>query len=147
VRIYTIGHSNHTWDTFASLLKVQQIEVLVDVRSKPVSRGARSANKRTLPALCEAEGLRYAFIGDSLGGKPGDPFAYDASGNPDYAKIAARPIFGDGIQELVSLAEEATTAIMCAEEDPSNCHRSLLIGPALEPLGVEMRHIRRDDSV
>ena len=69
MRIYTIGHSNHTWACFA--------------------------NKRTLPALCEAAGLRYAFIGDSLGGKPGDPFACDASGNPDYAKIAARPIFGN----------------------------------------------------
>ena len=147
MHIYTIGHSNHTWDTFASLLKAHEIEILVDIRSKPVSRWARFANKRTLPALCEGEGIRYVFMGDSLGGKPSDPSCYDAVGNPDYAKIAARSVFGEGILELRSLAEGDTTATMCAEEDPSNCHRSLLIGPALEPFGVEMRDIRRDDSI
>ena len=44
--IFTIGHSNHTWDSFAPLLKQHRIQVLVDVRTNPASRFASFANKR-----------------------------------------------------------------------------------------------------
>ena len=146
MQIYTIGHSNYTWDAFVELLRGHQIKVLVDVRSRPVSRWARFANKRVLPSLCEGEGIRHAFMGDTLGGKPDDPTYYDAGGKPDYGLMASRQGFQDGIKALIEIAGDARTVIMCAEEDPTNCHRSLLIGPALEHHGVELRHIRKDGS-
>ena len=146
MQVYTIGHSNHTWDTFVELLRAHEVKALVDVRSKPVSRWARFANKRTLASLCESEGIQHAFMGDTLGGKPDDPAYYDAEGKPEYAKIAAKEAFRGGIKALVEIARQARTAIMCAEEDPVNCHRSLLVRPALERHGVEMRHIRKDGS-
>ena len=83
-------------------------------------------------------------MGDTLGGKPDDPAYYDTEGKPDYGRMAAQEAFREGIKALAEIAGQARTAIMCAEEDPVNCHRTLLIRPALERHGVEMRHIRKD---
>ena len=147
MRIYTIGHSNHSWEEFEALLKGRQIRVLVDVRSKPASRWAPFANKRTLSALLERAGIGYVYMGDSLGGKLADPARYDSSGNPNYRSIRATKLFRQGVSELIKLAEDSTVAIMCAEENPSKCHRRLLLGPALENRGVTMLHIRKDGTV
>ena len=145
--IFTIGHSNHTWEAFAALLRQHGIQVLVDTRSNPQSRWAPFASAGTLPSLLEGEGIRYVFMGNSLGGKPADPSAYDANGKPDYRKMRATDEFQRGIGELLDLAEGAALALMCAEEDPGKCHRRLLIGPALEQRGVALIHIREDGSV
>lgn len=87
--------------------------------------------------------MRYVFLGDALGGgKPSDPSFYDPKGKPDYRKIRSSPVFQKGLQEVQELAEDRYVALMCAEEDPSKCHRRLLIGPALEAVGVKLLHIR-----
>lgn len=145
--IYTIGHSNHDWEAFHSLLKEHEIERLVDVRSRPVSRHAPFANKRRLPALCEEAGIDYVFLGEKLGARPLNKEMYDRGGKPDYGKIGSTPQYAEGIDELLLLSESLTTAIMCAEEDPSSCHRTVLIGPRLSERGVELRHVRKNGSV
>ena len=145
--IYTVGHSSHTWERFAPLLRQHGIQVLVGVRSNPVSRFAPFANSRRLPPLLDQEGVRHVAMGGSLGGKPSDRSLYDKSGAPDYGKIASTKAFRDGIEELLRLAEGSVVALMCAEEDPVRCHRQLLIGPALAESGVSLRHIRSDGSV
>ena len=145
--IFTIGHSNHTWDDFARLLQQHGIDTLIDVRSRPVSRFALFANGPTLPRLLEDEGKRYVFMGDSLGGKPSDRSCYDDAGKPDYDEIRSRDFFKTGIDELTALAETTTLALMCAEEDPGKCHRRLLIGPTLAEMGVRLSHIRADGSL
>ena len=145
--IYTIGHSNHTWEKFSTLLKQHGIGALVDVRSKPVSRWAAFANRRSLPGLLEEEGIQHVYMGELLGGKPSDPSCYDEKGILDYNKIRSTPYFRAGIVELLELARGARVVLMCAEEDPTKCHRTLLIAPALEERGVNALHIRKDGSV
>ena len=146
MRMYTIGHSNHTWERFLALLREHNIELLVDVRSRPASRWARFANKRVLPQLLDEAEIAHSYLGDAIGGKPADPALYDESGQPDYAKIADDGDFQRGIAGLLALADGLQTAIMCAEEDLATCHRSLLIGPALREGGVALCHIRKRDS-
>lgn len=144
--IFTVGHSNHAWEPFAALLKRYEVQVVVDVRSRPSSRHALFANRRRLPTLLDGEGMRHVYLGDSLGGKPLDPSLYDQDGRPDYAKIRSKRFFKDGLHTLLSLTGESTVALMCAEEEPRECHRSLLIGPALAEIGMELRHIRKDGT-
>ena len=57
MKIFTIGHSNHKWETFRDLLKQHEIKLLIDTRSKPVSTYAPFSNIRTLPNLLEDEGI------------------------------------------------------------------------------------------
>ena len=145
--IYTIGHSNHSWETFLPLLKMHGIELLVDVRSRPVSRFAPFANKGRYPRLLADENIEYRFMGDSLGGKPDDPSLCGEDGKPEYGKMTRDDGFIAGISELISVARATKTAIMCSEEDPAGCHRLLLIAPALAALGVEALHIRKSAAL
>ena len=145
--IYTIGHSIHDWETFLGLLNMHGVDVVVDARSAPVSRRAAFANKRTMPALLKQEDLAYVYLGDALGGKPSDGDLYGEDGKPDYRKMRALESFQAGIDTVFELSERQTVALMCSEEDPSKCHRHLLIEPAMLQRGVGLMHIRRDGSV
>ena len=145
--IYTIGHSNHNWEAFAELLRQNDIELLVDTRSKPVSRFAPFANARIMPALLEEIGIDYEFMGGVLGGKPPDSKFYDARGKPDYRKMRELDEFQEAVSQLASMSSRRQTAILCSEEDPSQCHRLLLLGPTLEENGCELLHIRGDGRV
>ena len=142
--IYTIGHSNHTWESFAPLLADNEIELLVDVRTKPVSKYAPFANHRILSDLLEGAGIDYEFMGGPLGGKPDNPAMYDSRGKPDYHKMRALDEFQEAISQLAGMASRRNTAILCSEEDPSQCHRLLMLGPALEEEGCRLLHIRGD---
>ena len=146
MEIFTIGHSNHTWEAFVALLKLHGIQVLVDIRTNPVSKYAAFANKKTLSALLAKDGVEYVYLGNSLGGMPADRSCYDAKGRPDYRAIRSMAFFQQGLDELLSLARDSRVAIMCAEEDPSQCHRRLLVGPALEQREATLLHIRADGS-
>ena len=147
MNIFTIGHSNHNWEDFAELLRHNDIELLVDTRSKPVSRFAPFANARNMPALLEVVGIDYEFMGGVLGGKPADSRFYDAKGKPDYRKMRELDEFHEAIGQLASMASRRQTAILCSEEDPSQCHRLLLLGPMLEENDCELLHIRGDGRV
>ncbi len=145
--IYTIGHSNHSWETFSELLTQNEIELVVDTRSRPVSRFAPFANIRTLPMLLEEVGIDYDFMGGALGGKPADGAFYDAKGKPNYHKMRGLDEFQEAVSQLASIASRRQTAILCSEEDPSQCHRLLLLGPSLEENGCELMHIRADGEI
>ncbi len=145
--IYTIGHSNHNWETFSPLLIDNEIELLVDVRSRPVSRFARFSNRRTFPGLLESMGIDYEFMGRPLGGRPEDPSMYDPEGKPDYGKMSTIAEFQIAIDELVSVASQSRTVVLCSEGDPKLCHRRLLLGPPLQAAGLKLLHIMRDGGV
>ena len=145
--IFTIGHSNHTWESFAPLLADNQIELLVDTRTRPVSRYAPFANHRTLPDLLEGVGIDDEFMGGPLGGKPHNPAMYDSAGKPDYHKMRTLDEFQEAISQLAGMASRRATSILCSEEDPSQCHRLLLLGPALEEESCRLLHIRGDGKV
>ena len=147
MHIYTIGHSNHSWETFSELLTQNGIDLVVDTRSKPVSRFAPFANIRTLPGLLEDAGIDYEFMGGALGGKPADKRFYDAKGKPVYRIMRELDEFQEAIGQLASMASRRQTAVLCSEEDPSQCHRLLLLGPALEESDCELLHIRGDGRV
>ena len=102
--IFTIAHSNHTWESFSPLLADNGIELLVDTRTSPVSRYAPFANHRTLPDLLEAVGIDYEFMGGPLGGKPQNPAMYDSAGKPDYHKMRALDEFQEAISHSTHLS-------------------------------------------
>ena len=145
--IYTIGHSNHTWETFSPLLIGNEIELLVDVRSRPVSRFAPFSNRSKFPGLLESIGIDYEFMGGPLGGRPTDATMYDCNGKPNYRKMGSSHEFQDAIDHLLGMASRRRTVILCSEGDPAQCHRRLLLGPPLEEVGCKLIHITRDGDV
>lgn len=141
--IFTIGHSDHELSRFVRLLREHDVRCLVDVRSQPYSRRVPQFNRETLDAALEAGGIRYLFLGDELGGRPQGSEYYDDEGHVLYRQRADAPEFRAGLQTLMEVSP-GRAAIMCSEENPENCHRQLLVGAALEQMGVSVRHIRGD---
>jgi len=140
--VFTIGHSNHPIRTFLELLERYQIEVLVDVRTNPFSRFSRQFSHEPLKASILNAGLKYLHLGKELGGKPKEPEFYDAQGHVDYERIARSARFSEGIERLVSGCRKYRVAIMCAEENPSECHRRRLLCPVLAQHEIAVKHIR-----
>jgi uncharacterized protein (DUF488 family) len=143
-RVFTIGHSNLEWAEFLQRLRDFQVQLLVDVRSRPRSfRYPQFGQPEFESALREA-GVAYLCLGDELGGRPDDPKAYRADGLVDYRARRKSAAFAAGIERVLEEAGRRVVALLCAEEDPIECHRFLMIGPELMAAGVEPAHIRRE---
>lgn len=139
----SIGYGNRPWSEFADRLGRHDVRFLIDVRSQPRSRQPEF-NADMLESLLSKVGIRYVFMGDTLGGKPDDPSCY-IDGKIDYARCEQRPAFRAGLDRLrVAIAGGHRVALMCSELDPERCHRSKLIGQALAKDGIELTHIDRD---
>ncbi len=146
-RIFTIGHSNHSMDTFLGLLKKHQIEVLIDTRSHPNSRHVPHFATDILKAAASEAGLKYLFLGKELGGRPEGSQFYDSEGRVLYWRRASSADFKEGIRSLEDELQKHRVAILCSEEDPSCCHRRLLVGYVLTRHGIILEHIRGDGRV
>ena len=148
VVVYTIGHSNHPPEKLGKLLIDNRIEVLADVRSQPGSRRAPHANPRGLQKLLADTGIDYLWVGAALGGRPMEPSCYDPqTGKPDFGAIQQKDFFRQGLSSLLAEGSRRRVCIMCAEEDPRRCHRTLLVGEALKAAGVGLTHIRGNGEV
>jgi uncharacterized protein (DUF488 family) len=145
--IYTIGHSNQSVESFLKILLENKIQVLVDVRSVPRSKFANQFDSPVLKKSITEAGIRYLFFGREIGGRPDNPCFYDAEGYVLYNLIAQSPDFAKTIDRLIKGVIKYRIAIMCSEEDPTECHRRLLIGRVLSVHGIKELHIRADGKV
>jgi len=144
--IFTIGHSNHSLARFLELLRGSKIDTLIDVRSQPVSRWVPHFNRAALERALADNSIGYIFKGRELGGRPQDP-RLRRQGKPDYPAMTKEAAFRDGLDRVIELGKEARVALMCAERDPLNCHRFMLIGRELKARGLSVRHILADGSL
>lgn len=145
ITIYTIGHSDHTMEAFLSLLQQHSIALIADVRSQPYSQWVPQFNRENLMRDLQAAGIRYAFLGDKLGGRPKDRRLYDrGQEHPNYERVASTSGYQAGIEQLLQLAATERVAILCSEGDYHHCHRGKLITPTLLARGVRVLHIAPD---
>lgn len=142
--VYTVGHSNIPQERFIALLQHHGLQSLVDVRSAPYSRYVPHFNRAELEDAVERLGIRYLYLGEELGGRPPTDDYYDAESHVLYGRVAVARYFLDGLEKLKDEAGVYKAAIMCSEEDPTNCHRHLLIARVLDSQGVRVLHIRGD---
>ena len=133
--IKTIGHSTHPIERFVDLLKNGGVELLVDVRSMPWSRRHPQFGKERLAKSLEAAGLSYAWEGAALGGKGGS-----------YNTVAARPAFSEALDRLIDRSNGTTVCLMCAEKEPLDCHRTVLVSRRLAERDVAVEHLLADGS-
>lgn len=144
--VYTVGHSTHSLQKFLELLKAHGITALADVRSHPFSRYNPQFNREAVSAALKAADIAYVFVGKELGARSDDPTCYE-HGRVRYGHLASTPEFKAGIDRLLKGAQQYRIALMCAEKEPLDCHRTLLVGRALEREGAAIKHILADGRV
>ena len=140
MRVWTIGHSNHAWANFVSILRVHGISALVDVRSYARSKFPQF-NENTMRERLVAMGIEYFHLGEKLGGRPAD------CETPDYEATARSVAFSAGLDRVEHIAKQQRLVLMCSEHDPLTCHRSLLVGRRLAERGANVEHILRDGTI
>ena len=142
--VWTIGHSTRPIGDFLALLARERIERLVDVRAFPGSRRYPQYNQEALARTLKAAGIEYLHR-PALGGRrrppKGDPpSAWRNAGFRGYAAYMRTPQFHAALDDLIALAAERRTVIMCSEAVPWRCHRTL-IADALTARGIDVEHI------
>jgi uncharacterized protein (DUF488 family) len=142
--IWTIGHSTRSAEEFFELLAGSGIEIIADVRRFPGSRRYPQFGREALAAAAEAHAMDYRWL-PSLGGRrkasPGSPnTAWRNASFRGYADYMSGPEFAAGLSQLLEIAHEGNTAIMCSEGVWWRCHRSM-IADALRVRGIEVVHI------
>jgi uncharacterized protein (DUF488 family) len=145
--LFTIGHSNVALEDLLGLLRQHDVEAVADVRSVPWSRYVPHFSAKALGAALAGRGIDYVPLGRELGGRPAGGEFYDEQGHVLYARLAASPAFQTGLDQVVAAARTSRIALLCSEEDPSRCHRHLLIGRVLRERGVAVSHIRGDGRI
>lgn len=146
MKIFTIGHSNHTIETFIELLHQHQVTALADVRSSPYSRRFPQFNQSALKTALKTVNIAYVPLGDNLGARPRDRNCY-INGMARYDLIAATEAFKVGLNRLIQGSEKYQISLMCAEQDPIVCHRAILICPHLKNAGLEIYHIHKNGDL
>src|SRR5947209_20240736 len=103
--IYTIGYGARSIVALIELLRRYEIEFLVDVRSQPYSSIKPEFSKAALEGRLQQGGIRYVFMGDSLGGRPSDKSCY-SNDKVDYELVRAKPFYLDGMKRLRSALDQ-----------------------------------------
>jgi len=144
--LYTIGHSNHAIEKFIGLLRQHGIKTLCDVRTHPFSRFSPQHSQKLLKASMADAGIDYIFLGKELGGRSNNPACY-RDGVVQYELLAEQPCFTEGIKNLMQEMGHHCTTVMCAERDPIQCHRALLVAQSIFESGTPVNHIHPDGSL
>lgn len=144
--VFTIGHSTHSIEKFIALLSMHGIEAVADVRSSPFSKFNPQFNRENLQISLKASGIRYVFLGKELGARSEDPTCYVAD-KVQYDRLAKNPLFQSGLDRVIEGANSYRIALMCAEKDPLDCHRTILVARELLKRGMTITHILEDGSL
>jgi uncharacterized protein (DUF488 family) len=144
--LFSIGHSNIPAERFVALLREAGVDTIADVRSTPFSRRFPWFSGKNLAATLAQHGMTFLAYGDALGGRPRDAGLY-RDGVADYEAMAQQPEFQIGLDRLLADAVRARVCLMCAEREPLDCHRCLLVARSLAERGLTIGHILHDGTV
>jgi uncharacterized protein (DUF488 family) len=144
--LLSIGHSSIPAERFVAMLRSAGVNAIADVRSTPASRRFPWFSSKNLERSLQGDGILYMPFGETLGGRPRDPTLY-RDGVADYEKMARQPEFRAGLDRLLAAVNERRVCLMCAEREPLDCHRCLLVSRALAERGCAVGHILHNGNV
>ena len=145
MKLYTIGHSNHTQEEFLNLLVTHDINVVVDVRSVPASNHNPQFNQELISFFLHEHHIDYQFLGRELGARRMDSINED--GQVDFDQAIHTSLFHQGIEKVLQLLSDKRVVLMCSEANPLECHRFALVTRYFHNQGIEILHILKDASL
>ena len=146
INLLSIGHSNLPAERLVQMLQNAGVSAVADVRSVPASRFCPWFSREPLAARLARGGIAYAFHGGALGGRPRDQGLY-CDGVADYEAMAMQADYRAGLDQLIEVAKNATVCMLCAEREPLDCHRCLLLARSLREHGLNVGHILHNGMI
>ena len=128
--IFSVGHSNRSFDEFLAILEARGIDRILDVRRYPASRKWPHFDAANLERALGEAGIAYTSLPE-LGGRrkprPDSPHrAWREQSFRGYADYMDTPEFAEGLARVLAAGREGEPALLCAEAVPWRCHRSLI---------------------
>jgi len=146
--IYTVGHSTHQLNFFLELLKIVEINCIVDIRSVPASTHNPQYNQDTFKNFLNNNNVVYLHFAKEFGARQTDCNLLDNEGKLDFAKFRKTEPFNQGIERIrQGISKGFRIALMCSESEPLDCHRFSMVSIGLENGGFEVKHILKDKSI
>jgi uncharacterized protein (DUF488 family) len=145
-RLFTIGHSNHPLERFLDLLDLHHITAVADVRSSPYSRHNPQFNREPLQQSLKRAGVTYVYLGAELGARCAGP-ACVQDGKVRFSLVARTWNFQHGLDKVRTIMNTHNLVLMCAEKDPLQCHRTMLVCRNLRKETFSIEHILTDGSI
>lgn len=144
-RIYTIGHSNGSLEEFYELLRLSDINCIIDVRSVPASSYSPQFNKEPLSVFLKAHNVLYLHFGEEFGARRTDSIV---DGQVNFEKAVTTVKFQKGYERVLNGLDQGwNIAIMCSEANPVSCHRFSMISRCFYDNGVDVQHILHSKEV
>lgn len=144
--LLTIGHSTHLIERFVQLLTGVGATAVADVRSSPYSRFSPHFSRNALRCSLSEAGIAYTFLGKELGARSPDS-AYYRNGKVQYDLLAKSDAFAEGIRRVTEGTKRYRIALMCAEKDPIECHRALLVARVFVQRCLPVTHVHADGAL
>lgn len=140
--LYTIGCSVLSQSDFIRNLKINNINVVADVRSSPYSKVTPQFNREELKILLKKNKILYGDFSKEFGARREESFVYEKR-QVSFEKTKQLPIFLEGVQRIKKgLNMGYSIALMCTEKYPLDCHRFSLVARGIyEETGIECQHI------
>lgn len=146
--IYTIGHSNYSFDELISRISKYNINVIVDIRGIPYSKYNTQFNKEVLASKLKSLGYMYIYMAKEFAAKRTTNESYNEEGYADFERVKDEKIFKEGINRLKTGLEKGYNIVLLgAMQEPIRCHRAILLGKELDKLDFEIRHILHDETL
>lgn len=149
--LYTIGHSSRGIEDFIELLKINDVEIMVDIRARPISSRFPHFNQQELRQALDKVDITYHWAGRLLGGRRASldnspHIALEDESLRGFADYMLTSDFDRAANQLITLTQHSTSVIMCTEKDPVLCHRSL-VADYLVLQGLTIMHIIDADVI
>ena len=140
--IYTIGHSNYSFDKLIEMLKKYEVNCVIDIRAVPYSKYNDHFDKEIIKYSLNKAGLTSIYMGYEFGAKRDNRSTYNEMGYCDFNKLIFDDQFLKGIDRLKKgLQKGYKIALLGAMQEPIRCPRSILLGRYLEDIGIRVKHI------
>ncbi len=145
-KLFTIGYASFSIKDFVSTLQQHKINALVDVRSAPYSKYKPEFKKDSLNKFLVDNNISYIFLGKYVGARVEDPTCY-IDGKLNYGLLKKTKNYQTGTNRILNGMKDYRIALMCAEKDPVNCHRTFLVCRTLRSYPIKILHILEDGSL
>lgn len=142
MKLFTIGHSVYDTYYFINLIKIYNINCIVDVRSIPYSKYSRQYNKDVIKNILKKNNIVYIYMGAEFGARRESKELYSKEGYLDFEKVVYDNDFLKGVERIKNgLQKGYNIAFMCTEKEPEDCHRCILIGRYFNDIGYQVINI------
>ncbi|KGM98452.1 hypothetical protein Z968_00435 [Clostridium novyi A str. 4552] len=146
MKCYTIGYSDRKLEEFLELLRLYNIDCIMDIRNNPYSsNNSRVYDKEILEKQIKQCGINYMYMGNQLSVQKIHDELKKKGKSINFYNALEDNIFNKGINKIVTgIKRGHKIALMCEEKNPFNCSRGIVIGYALKKIGVNLQHIISD---